>query len=282
MSSTGWQHMESSFEGARGTQIYYQAWTPTGRPTATLVMIHGQGDHCGRYAHVAEYMARRNYSIWAQDLRGHGKSGGKRGHVDSFDDYLVDTDRLIRIGKEHDRSSTTILLGHSLGGLLATRFAEERGSELAGLIATAPLFALKMKLPAWKKFIGRTLSSIIPTLTLRTGLDANLLSHDRKIVRDYTGDPLVHGVASARFYTEFLRGADETVNGADQLTLPCLIMHGGADGIVDSSATVGFFKKIASSDKTLKVYDGFYHEILNEPGKESVLGDISTWLSARI
>lgn len=107
------------------------------------------------------------------------------------------------------------------------------------------------------------------------------MSHDREVVRDYVGDPLVHDFASVRFYTEFLRAEDETFEGAGQLTLPCLIMQTGADGIVDPSGTLDFFKKIASSEKTLKVYDGFYHEILNEPGKESVLADIDAWLSAR-
>jgi len=221
------------------------------------------------------------YSVWAHDLRGHGRSGGKRGHVDSFDYYLSDLDHLVRIVKEHERLTKTFMMGHSLGGLVVIKYGERRGTELAGLVATSPLLRLRMKVPGWKKFIGRTLSSIAPTFTMTTGLDANLLSHDGEVVRQYVNDPLVHGVATARFYTEFLRAEDETFKEAGQLTLPCLITQAGADGIVDPSGTMDFFKKVGSADKTLKVYDGFYHEILNEPGKESVLAEIDTWLSAR-
>jgi len=278
---TNWRHAEANFQGERDTQIYYQTWTPLTEPKAILVIAHGQGEHSGRYAHVAEYMARMNYSVWAHDLRGHGRSGGKRGHVDSFDHYLSDLDRLIRIIKERERLTKMFLIGHSLGGLVAVRYAERWGSGLAGFVATAPLLKLRMKVPGWKKFIGRALSSIAPTFTMTTGLDANLLSHDGEVVRDYVNDPLVHGVASTRFYTELLRAEDETFREAGQLTLPCLIMQGGDDGIVDPSGTMDFFKKVRSADKTLKVYDGFYHEILNEPGKESVLADMDAWLSAR-
>jgi alpha-beta hydrolase superfamily lysophospholipase len=281
LASTSWRHTESIFQGEHGTGIYYQAWMPSGKPKAVLLISHGQGDHSGRYTHIAEYMARMDYSVWAYDHRGHGKSGGKRGHVDNFDDYLADMDHLIRIAREDDPSAKTFLIGVSLGGLVAIKYAERRGSGLTGLIATSPLLRLRMKVPAWKKFIGRMFSGIAPSFTLTTGLDANLLSHDREVVRNYVGDPLVHDVATTRFYTEFLRAEDEAIEEAGQLTLPCLIMQAGADGIVDPSGTADFFKKIASSDKTLKVYDGFYHEILNEPGKESVLRDIDAWLSAR-
>ena len=251
------------------------------QPKAILAIVHGQGEHSGRYAHVAEHMARTGYSVWAHDLRGHGRSSGKRGHVDSFDHYLSDLDHLIRIIKEHERLTKMFLIGHSLGGLVAVRYAERWGSGLTGFVVTAPLLKLRMKVPGWKKFIGRALSSIVPTFTMTTGLNPNLLSHDSEVVRDYANDPLVHGVATARFYTELLRAEDETFKEAAQLTLPCLIMQAGADGIVDPSGTMDFFKKVGSADKTLKVYDGFYHEILNEPGKESVLAEIDAWLSAR-
>jgi len=275
------RHAEGNFQGERDTQIYYQTWSPIAEPKATLIIVHGQGDHSGRYADAAEYLARMGYSVWAHDLRGHGRSGGKRGHVDSFDYYLSDLDHLVRIVKEHERLTKTFMMGHSLGGLVVIKYGERRGTELAGLVATSPLLRLRMKVPGWKKFIGRTLSSIAPTFTMTTGLDANLLSHDGEVVRQYVNDPLVHGVATARFYTEFLRAEDETFKEAGQLTLPCLITQAGADGIVDPSGTMDFFKKVGSADKTLKVYDGFYHEILNEPGKESVLAEIDTWLSAR-
>jgi len=222
------------------------------------------------------------FVVWACDDRGHGKSAGKRGHVDNFDDYLADLSYLIRIAKERFPTGRTFMLGHSLGGLIALTYAEKHGNELAGLVVTSPLIGLRMKVSPAKAFIGKLLSGITPTFSMKTGLDASLLSRDREVVRKYVEDPLVHDVASARFYTELLRAQDETILRADKLTAPCLIMQASADGIVDASATAIFFKRVASSDKTLKVYEGFYHEILNEPGKESVLQDIDAWLSARI
>jgi len=149
------------------------------------------------------------------------------------------------------------------------------------VIASAPLLRLKMQVPAWKVFLGKMLSSIAPTSSMKTGLDPKLLSHDDEIVQGYVNDPLVHGVASTRFFTELIRAVNETTQGANKLTLPCLIMLGSGDGIVDPSATEDFFKIVAAKDKTLKVYDGLYHEILNEAVKEDLLDEMTVWLSAR-
>ena len=282
MSSKDWQHNEGSFEGTRGTQIYYQTWKPSGKSRAIFAIAHGIGEHSTRYAHVAEHLARFGFTVWACDLRGHGKSGGKRGHVESFDDYVADVGQLIRIAKDHYTGIKVFLMGHSLGGLIASYFTEKHPNELDGLIASAPSLKEKMKLSPVKTFLGRTLSSIVPTFTTTTGLDPNLLSHDQEAVHKYMEDPLVHKVATARWFTEYRRAQSETMQGADKITKPCLIIQSGADGIVDPAATNEFFKRIKSSDKTLKIYEGFYHESLNEVGKESVLGDIDTWLSARV
>lgn len=272
---------EGKFEGERGTEIYYHIWKPLGKIKALVVLVHGQGDHSGRYTHVAEHLTREGYALWAADLRGHGKSGGKRGHVDNFNDYLDDTGRVIGKAKEQNPELKTFLIGHSLGGLVVLDYAEKRGSRLSGIVVTAPLLRLKMQVPPWKAAVGRMLSGLTPTFSMKTGLDPNLLSHDQEIVRNYVNDPLVHGVASARFFTELLHAEEETIRDARKLTLPCLIMQGSGDGIVDPAATEDFFKGVASADKTLKVYDGLYHEVLNEPEKEDILREISAWLSAR-
>jgi len=188
---------------------------------------------------------------------------------------------VIRNAKEQNPQLKTFLIGHSLGGLVALDYAERHGSALSGVVATAPLLRLKMKVPPWKALIGRIFSALTPTLSMKTGLEPKLLSRDQKIVRDYISDPLVHGVASTRFYTELLDAMDETIRDANRFTLPCLIMQGGNDGIVDPSATENFFKRAASADKTLRIYEGFYHEVLNEPEKEDLLSEITAWLSAR-
>jgi len=279
--SKSWRHREGRFNGEHGTEIYYQSWTPVGKPKAILVLAHGIGEHSGRYAHVADYFARMDYAFWACDHRGHGKSGGKRGHVSSFDEYLADLHRLAQIARESTPALKTFLIGHSLGGPFAPRYAQKYRGELAGLILSGPAFRDKVASPA-KILLAKAISPIIPTFTAKTGLDPSLISRDREVVRKYVEDPMVHGVATARWYTEYRRAQDEAMRAASKLVLPTLILQGGADGIVDASATSEFFRKLASPDKTLRVYDGFYHEVLNEPGKESVLRDMDAWLTARI
>jgi len=280
--SKSWRHTEGRFNGEHGTEIYYQSWTPTGKPKAILVLAHGIGEHSGRYAHVADYFARMGYAFWACDHRGHGKSGGQRGHVNSFDEYLADLNRLIRIARESTPAPKTFLIGHSLGGLIAPLYAQEYPSELAGLILSAPAFRDKVKASPLTILLAKAVSPILPTFTAKTGLDANHLSRDREVVTKYVEDPMVHGVVTARWFTEYRRAQDEAMKATSKLVLPTLVLQGGADGIVDASMTSEFFKKLVSPDKTLRVYDGFYHEVLNEPGKESVLRDIDAWLSARI
>ena len=247
-----------------------------------LVIAHGIGEHSGRYDHVADYLTRKGFAVWACDHRGHGKSGGKRGHVDNFDDYLADLDQTIRIAKQKTPEMKTFLMGHSLGGLIATFYAEKHSGELDGLIVSGPALREKMKISSSRAFMAKTLSSIMPTLSTGTGLDPNLLSHDKEVVKKYVEDPLVHKVTTPRWFTEYRRAQEETMRSAGKLTLPCLIIQGGADGIVDPTVAKDLYDRIKSPDKTLKVYDGFYHESLNEIGKESVLADIDTWLSARI
>ena len=282
MSNTSLQHTEGGFEGARGTRIYYQSWMSPRKAKAVLVIAHGIGEHGGRYAQLADYFTKRNLAVWACDYRGHGKSDGKRGHVDNFDDYLADLGQMIRIAKDHSPGVRTFLLGLSLGGLIAMFYAEKHPSDLDGLILSGPALREKMKIPPAKAFIAKAFSRIMPTFTTGTGLDPNLLSHDKEVVKKYVEDPLVHKVATARWFTEYRRAQEETMRLADELALPCLIIQGGADGIIDPTVATELYKRIKGSDKTLKVYDGFYHESLNEIGKESVLADIDTWLSARI
>lgn len=281
LSRASGQHTEGSFEGTRSTQIYYQTWTPPKKPKAILVITHGIGEHGGRYAHVADYLIKRGFVVWACDLRGHGKSGGRRGHIDSFDDYLADVGQMIRIAKDHYPGIKVFLMGLSLGGLIVSYYAEKHAGEVDGLIASGIALREKMQISPVKVFLAKTLSGIMPSFTSGTGLDPKLLSHDQEVVRKYVEDPMVHKVATARWFTEYRRAQDETMRMAERLTLPCLILQGGADGIIDPSVATEFYKRVASSDKTLKVYDGFYHESLNEIGKETVFADIDGWLAAR-
>lgn len=281
MPSKSWRHTEARFSGERGTEIYYQSWTPTGKSKAILALAHGIGEHSGRYAHVADYFAGMGYAFWACDLRGHGKSGGRRGHINSFHEYLADLDHLIRVAREKTPAPKTFMIGHSLGGLIAPLYAQQYPRELTGLILSAPAFREKVKASPLTILLAKTISPILPTFTAKTGLDANLLSRDREVVRKYVEDPMVHGVVTARWFTEYRRAQDEAMRAASELVLPTLVLQGGADGIVDAHVTSEFFRKLASPDKTLRVFDGFYHEVLNEPGKESVLRDMDAWLTAR-
>jgi alpha-beta hydrolase superfamily lysophospholipase len=274
------RHEEGRFRDHQGIEIYYQAWIPD-KPKAMLTLLHGIGEHSGRYTYLADYMTRRGFGVWACDLRGHGKSAGKRGHINRFDDYLDEIGLLIQMAMNRNPAKKVFLLGHSLGGLIAPEYAVRNASQLTGLILSAPALRDKVEVPPAKAFLAKILSTLAPTYSTTTGLNPNLLSRDPEVVRKYVEDPLVHAVATARFFTEFRRAQDETMRLADKITLPCLVLQAGVDGIVDASATSRFYERLGSLDKTLKIYDGFYHEVLNEPDKQRVMNDAEVWMSAR-
>ena len=273
-------HKEASFDGVGGVRIFYQRWLPADYDRV-MVIAHGLGEHSGRYGNVVEYFTPRGFAVYALDHRGHGRSGGRRGHAGSFDDYLEDLDRLVRIAAGDEEGKPLFLVGHSLGGLIALAYTLARPDRLDGLIVSSSALKLKVAVPGWKAALGKFFSRFIPTFTMGSELNPDDVSRDPAVVEAYKADPLVHDRVSARFFQEFV-GAMEKVGGdAHRLTLPSLVLQAGADRLVDPDGSREFFAKITNEDQELKIYEGLYHEIFNEKERGQVFADMERWLEGR-
>jgi alpha-beta hydrolase superfamily lysophospholipase len=224
---------------------------------------------------------RAGFSVFSFDLRGHGKSEGKRGHIMSFNEYLFDVDNFKQMLLKRF-SRPLFILGHSMGGLIAMNFTIKNPANISGLITSGPLLRIRARVPEWKKRLGIFLSNRIPSLGMSNGLNPNHLSHDKEVVRAYRNDPLVHTKVTARWFTEITSAMDETFQIALRLNTPVLMLHGSDDMLTDPEGSSSIFELITFSDKTLKFYDGFYHEIYNEIGREKPVNDTIEWIRKKL
>ena len=273
-----------SFRSADGLKIFYRRYQADSEK-ARMVIAHGLGEHSGRCDNVVERLLPLGISVWAPDHRGHGQSDGRRGHVSSFSQYVEDLRKLVEIARDGMAGGVKIfLLGHSLGGLIALRFAAGFPEMIDGVIISSPSLGVTVNVPAVKAFAGKIMSTIWPTLSLSNELDASKLSHDEGVVRAYIDDPLVHDQVTARWFTEFLSAMEAANRSAPEMKIPLLMQLAGDDHLTNVDTSASFFKALSSVDKTLYVYDGLYHEIYNERDeqKKQVLDDLDTWLLKHI
>lgn len=271
---------EQAFTGTCGRRIVWRSWVPDARQAhAVLALSHGFGEHSGRYGYVGERLAREGHAVYALDHHGHGKSQGARARI-SFDDAVADLDRLIDLAMERHPHKPVFLLGHSMGGAIALRYALAHEERLAGLILSGPLVEVQGRELA--KLLGHLLGAIAPGLPLAR-IDPNLVSRDRAVVDAYVTDPLIHHQpVPAGTIAEFLRHAATLPDAVGQLRLPTLLLYGTADRLCAPEGAIRVAERIGSQDLTVSAYDGLYHEILNEPERDRVLAEISSWLAARL
>lgn len=262
-----------------GASLRFKHW-PAQNPKAVALIAHGYAEHLGRYEHVAAALNKSGYSVYAVDHCGHGRSDGARGFVPAFSVFLDGLDALLTEAKSAYPDKKRFLIGHSMGGLIAANYLIDRQGEFAGAVLSGPSIKAVEEPPAAVLFIGRALSKLAPKAGL-ISLDANLVSRDAKVVADYIGDPLVYkGKISARLGAEMFNAMASVQASASKLSLPLLILHGGADGLTSPEGSKILNERAQSRDKTLKIYDGFFHEIFNDPGKEGVIADMIKWLDA--
>jgi alpha-beta hydrolase superfamily lysophospholipase len=195
---------------------------------------------------------------------------------------LFDTDTFLKLVREREPNRQVFLLGHSLGGLIASAYAEEHPGELPGLIMSSAFLQFKIKVPGWKAAVARVMSALNPTMTMPNDLPASWLSHDPAIVAAYDTDPLNHHVATARWFTEILAAQTRTLDRASELQIPVLVLYAGDDLIGDPAGSALFFERAQLADKTQHRYDGYYHETFNEVEKETVFRDLEAWLAGRV
>lgn len=275
---------ESKWEDKDGIRFFVQGWEPKAEPKAVVALVHGLGEHTGRYAHVGRAMTDAGYAMAGFDLRGHGKSGGPRGHVSALDAYMQDIRGFFRFVGQRYPGRPYFLYGHSLGALLSLIYAIQYGAELKGVVVTGAALRSPLQEQKVKVAIVKALGSLFPSLTLPSGLDPATVSRDQKVVEAYINDRLVHDKASLGFGKSALNAIDLCFARAGELALPLLIMHGTADRIAYSSGSEEFAKLVdaAGGDVILKLWDDLYHEIHNEPEKAEVIEFMIEWLDEHL
>jgi alpha-beta hydrolase superfamily lysophospholipase len=246
-----------------------------------VVIAHGAGEHSGRYPHVAARLVEEGYTVYALDHRGHGHSEGPRAVIDRMDNAVEDLDQLIVLAASEQPGVPLFLLGHSMGGTIAVRYAVAHQNRLTGLILTSPLAALEAASPV-TRLIARLLSAVSPHLGL-FAVDPTLVSRDPDVVRAYETDPLVHhGRLPARTIAEIAGAVGSFPEAVGAITVPTLIMYGSGDHLVPPAGSMMLNDRIGAADTTLKTYDGLFHEILNEPEQDAVMDHMCSWLRARV
>lgn len=277
---TEYHEKTDTFASHDGVNIFYRQFQAADE-RARLVIAHGLGEHSGRYGNVVNRLLPVDYSLWIPDHRGHGQSGGKKGHVLNFEQYLLDLRLMVEMAKEGLPEGRKIfLLGHSMGGLIALCFALQNPELIDGVIASSPALGMVIEVPAVKNALGQVMSFLWPGLQLGNELDATKISRDESVVKAYQNDALVHDRVSARWFTEMLSTMEEVNRQASRMQIPVLMQVAGDDHLVNAQSSKQFFEKLAVADKTLHMYDGLYHEIYNEldEQRQKVLGDLEAWL----
>ena len=276
------EHKQGRFTGYKNLDLYYQYWLPTGAPRAILLVVNGLAEHSGRYTNLVDYFVPKGYGVYSHDHRGHGKSEGLRCYVDRFSDYVSDLKTFFDIVRGQHGDTKIFLVGHSMGGTIATAYAVEHQRELAGLLLSGASLKMGSTVSPALIAMAGVLSVLLPKMGA-TVIDASAISQDQAVVDAYVSDPLVYrGKIRARTGAELIRTMKELAAQMPEINLPILIMHGTADQLSNPEGSQMLYELAGSKDKTLKLYEGFYHEIFNEPGREQVFADMETWLAARV
>jgi acylglycerol lipase len=271
---------EGSFEGIGGLKIFTRAWRPAGRVRGAVVIVHGFNSHGGYYLWVAEQLATSGLAVHALDLRGRGRSDGERFYVQKFGDYVTDLATLVTMVKAREPGLPVFLLGHSAGGVVACLYALDHAGDIAGLVCES--FAHEVPAPEFALAVLKGLSHVAPHAHVLK-LKNEDFSRDPKVVAAMNADPLIaHEVQPTQTVAEMVRADERLKKEFAKITQPVLILHGTADKATKPSGSQHFFDKAGSKDKTLKLYDGHYHDLLNDVGKEEVMADIKSWLELHV
>jgi acylglycerol lipase len=270
--------------GVGGLALFRRWWrdprADSAPPTAVVVLVHGAGEHSGRYEHVAERLVGDGYAVHALDHRGHGRSQGPRALIDRVDHAVTDLNALVSAAVQHESAASipVLMVGHSMGAMIALRYARDYQHRLGGLAVSGALASIEAS-PALR-VVGRAISAVTPTLGLVT-IDSSLISRDPAVVDAYRSDPLVHhGKLPARTAAEIADTVAGFPSRVHEITVPTLIMYGTEDRLCSPAGSEMLGERIGAADKRVIPYEGLYHEIFNEPEREAVLSDLSGWLAA--
>jgi acylglycerol lipase len=276
------KHQEGTFKGVRDADIYYQYWLPEGEPKAVLLIVHGLAEHSGRYMNVVNHFVPLGYGVYGIDHLGHGRSDGTRVYVERFEDYTDTLQIYVDMVRQWQPDKPLFLVGHSMGGLIGALYLLDHQDELAGAVLSGPCVKVPDDVSPVTVLFGRLFSALMPRAGL-LGLEAEGVCRDPAVVEAYVNDPLVHtGKTTARLTAELLRAMVRVTAEADRITLPILLVQGSADRLVDPDGARMLYDTASSEDKQIEIYEGFYHEVFNEPEHDRVLRDVETWLEAHL
>jgi alpha-beta hydrolase superfamily lysophospholipase len=265
---------------ADGRRLWWQRYSPTS-PRATVMVLHGAGDHSGRYAGVTDGLVRAGLEVALLDFRGHGQSDGRRWYVDQFEDYLADLDAFAAHVRAGAGGRKVFVVAHSQGGHVAAHWGLRPGLGVAGFALSSPYFRLAIDPPAAKLWTALVVGKIVPFLPVDAGLDLATLTSDPEMQRWTERDPLYLRKATPRWFTESGRAQEALRLRMVEFAYPLLVMVGTGDRIADPSAGEAFFAAASSTDKQLRRYEGFQHELFNEVGRSAPIADVVSWISAR-
>ncbi|HET9553282.1 MAG TPA: alpha/beta hydrolase [Anaeromyxobacteraceae bacterium] len=275
-------HEEGFLNSVDHLRLYWQRYRPPA-PRATVAVLHGGGDHSGRYPALTAALVRAGFEVALVDFRGHGQSDGRRWHVDVFGDYLADLDAFLASLRAGGVAGKLFVLGHSQGALVAARWALEHGRDggVAGFVLSSPYLRLALEAPLLKVLAARVMGKIVPWLPVATGIAPAALTSDPELQTWTAHDPLYGRATTPRWFEESTRAQQEVARRAGELEAPLLVVAAGADTIADVGAARRFLEAARSRDKKLVVYDGFRHELFNEVGRERPIAEVVSWISAR-
>lgn len=262
--------------------LYFRYWPVAKKAKAVVMLVHGLGEHCQRYNHLAEHLAQFNIALSSMDLPCHGKSEGTRGHIDSFDVYENAVLELYERTKQQHPDEPIFLLGHSMGGLIAAKFLLAHQDKFAGALLSGPAIKSPQEPPAWQVAIIKGIAKLFPKTPI-LALESSAVSRDPAEVEKYMNDPLIHHAKlTAKFLLNMTNTMEHCKDNAKFINLPIKIMHGSADVMTSPEGSQTFYDSLGSKDKTINFYEGLYHEIFNEPEKDQIFAEMTDWLNARI
>ena len=272
------RHTQGQVHPPRGPDIHWERYTPP-EPRSTVLVLHGAGDHLGRYAGITDALVRAGHEVALLDFRGHGRSGGKRWYVDRFEDYLADLDAFAAAVRAEAAGRKIFVVAHSQGGHIAAHWALRGGRSIDGVVLSNPYFRLAIDPPKLKIWSALLVGKFLPHLPIDAGLELATLTSDLEMQAWSDADPLYLRKATPRWFTESGRAQADLRRDVARFDRPLLLLLGTGDRIADGAAAGEFFAAVGSKDKTLKEYVGFEHEIFNERGRAAPIADAVAWIS---
>jgi acylglycerol lipase len=276
------KQFEFKWKSSDGLDIFARGWEPGDRaPDGVICLVHGIGEHTLRYLNVAKSLTAKGRVLFGADLRGHGHSAGPRGHFPSIESVLLDIDLLLDKARERYPGLPLFLYGHSLGGILVLHYALKRNPDIKGVIATSPGLRTALEQQPVKVMAAKLLGSLIPSVSVPSGLDINEISRDQEVVEEYTNDTLVHNRMSLGFGKVMIDVVKSTIEHAGGFKYPLLLMHGKKDSIAYPSGSIDFASNVNNSCK-LVLWEEALHELHNEPEKDEVLSTLNEWIDSEL